>query len=421
MNQTSKSKRNTFPYNPISIFILAIGLLFLPSAVTANEVDFSGMLRSYTAGRFSESDIAVAEQTSDFTIQGWGDISKILVNPYAYVGMDGEPEIGIREAYIDLFLPSLDLRIGKQAIVWGQAEGAFITDIVSPQDLRGYILSDFDEIRMGIPAVKGDYYLGSFTLEAVWLPGFVPTSLPSSDSIWAIQPDFSWAPGTVTVNPASEVDPDLENGELFTKISYFGSTLNAEIMAGYSRDDKPVMQMDKSAAPDITVTPVFKNYTVLGGSFSSTIASAVLRTEAAVYLDRAFNTTDPAISDGIIDMNQLHGLAGVDWSFLGTSMSAQYIVQYIQDYNDFLFADEYNHMATFRVRDSFLSDTLTLELFAYMEFDPGNALLRPSVTWSMEDGVELKTGAEIFLGDDEGTFGMYGDNTMAYVSLRWYF
>ena len=52
---------------------------------------------------------------------------------------------------------------------------------------------------------------------------------------------------------------------------------------------------------------------------------------------------------------------------------------------------------------------------------PADGLLRPSVSYSIEDGVEIETGAELFFGDDEGSFGQYADNSLAYVSLRWYF
>ncbi|MGF1587294.1 MAG: hypothetical protein ACFCUM_18390 [Bacteroidales bacterium] len=44
------------------------------------------------------------------------------------------------------------------------------TDIVSPKDLREFLLPDFDEIRMGVTAHKLIYYFGMSTIEAVWTP-----------------------------------------------------------------------------------------------------------------------------------------------------------------------------------------------------------------------------------------------------------
>lgn len=392
--------------------VIAALALVLPAFLHAGDIELTGMLRSYTGSRFSEADTPAAEQTVDLSLQGWGDLSRMLINPYVYVDADGELDAGIREAYIDLFLPSLDIRIGKQAVVWGEAEGAFITDIVSPQDLRSFILADFREVRMGVAAVKADWYAGPFTIETVWLPRFVPASQPDADSIWhtASMPDMSGAQ-----LPGSE----LENSEVFGKISYFGSAFNAELMAGYAWDDLPVLT---GPAPSAVVG--YERLTVAGGSFSTTIGSVVLRTEAAAYLDRAFTRVEtpgapPTL--GTAEHHQIHALGGLDWSMAGIDFSSQYIAQYIHDWNESLMAEEYVQTVTFRMRDSFLSDTLTLQLFGYFGLDPADALLRPSLTWSLEDGVELETGAEIFLGDETGTFGRYADNSLAYLSLRWYF
>ena len=118
-----------------------------PLMAFAGDVEMAGMVRSYTGVRPAEGDIPAAELTVDLTLQGYGDMTRITVNPYTYINPDAAPVIGMREAYIDILLPSVDFRIGKQAVVWGEAEGAFITDVVSPQDMRSFILADFREVK----------------------------------------------------------------------------------------------------------------------------------------------------------------------------------------------------------------------------------------------------------------------------------
>lgn len=100
----------------------------------------------------------------------------------------------LRELYLDLYFNNFDLRIGKQQIVWGKADGAFITDLVSPLNLTEFLLPDFDEIRIGVNAVKFDYYLGNNTFEIIWLPNFTPAEKPGDGSIWYIQPEFLISP-----------------------------------------------------------------------------------------------------------------------------------------------------------------------------------------------------------------------------------
>jgi len=82
---------------------------------------------------------------------------------------------------------------------------------------------------------------------------------------------------------------------------------------------------------------------------------------------------------------------------------------------------EFGHTVTFRVQKTLLDDRLTAKVFSYLEIDPMNALVRPSLSWNIEDGVILEGGAELFFGDEDGMFGYYHDNSMVYASLRWYF
>lgn len=405
-------------------FGLIAAMLLSAATLGAKDVDFHGMLRSYTGVGLTTADLTKNEQTVDITLEGWGDRTRLVVTPYAYIGIENEPEVGIREAYVDFYFDQTDVRIGKQAIMWGQAEGAFITDIVSPRDMRSFILADFREIRKGIPAIKADYYAGSYTFEGIWVPQFTPSSMPSEDSIWGRDLPIDM---DIDIKMADEPALDLENSEIFGKIRYFGPRISWEIMGGYAWTDEPHVS-SITPGPPPEAEQAFGRYTVAGGSFSTTLGNTVLRGEAAAYFDKPFSIVHIGTPPTVVveKHHQIQSLAGLDWSLWGMEMSAQYIFSYINGHTDGMldqgkFIKEMSHTVTFRVQDTFLDDRLTAKLFSYVEIDPLNALIRPSLSWSIEDGVLLEGGVEIFIGDEEGTFGAYQDNTMGYVSLRWYF
>lgn len=120
---------------------------------------------------------------------------------------------------MDIYFDNFDLRIGKQQIIWGKADGVFITDVISPRDLSEFILPDFEEIRIGTNAVKFDYYLGNSTFEAVWIPTFQPTILPDGNSIWASK--MSDFPMPVSYDYANaEVEKKLSESEIALKYSF---------------------------------------------------------------------------------------------------------------------------------------------------------------------------------------------------------
>ena len=125
----------------------------------------------------------------------------------------------------------------------GKSDGVFITDVVSPKDLSEFLLRDFDEIHMGITALKANYYLGDNTFEFIWAPNFFSTQMPDENSIWFPQLDFPAAP--VFDYSRKEVAAKLENSELFAKFSAITSAIDFEIMGGYAWDDDPTMHITK--------------------------------------------------------------------------------------------------------------------------------------------------------------------------------
>ena len=233
---------------------------------------------------------------------------------------------------------------------------------------------------------------------------------------------------TVSLNEATMPELSLENSEVFGKVRYFGPQISWEVMGGYAWTDEPYVESISGSPPTLTAHQAYGRYTIAGGSFSTTIGSAVLRGEAAVYIDKPFSVVDftnaPPVT--VEKHHQMQSLVGIDWSLWGMDMSTQYILGYIHNFTEGMLDQgkipkETSHTLTFRVQETFLDDRLTAKVFTYVELDPLNALIRPSLAWSVEDGVILEGGVELFVGDEEGTFGAYQDNTMGYVSLRWYF
>lgn len=70
----------------------------------------------------------------------------------------------LREFYVQGDVGPALLTIGKQQVVWGQADGLKVLDVVNPQYFREFILPEFEESRRGSVAT----HLASTTF--CWLP-----------------------------------------------------------------------------------------------------------------------------------------------------------------------------------------------------------------------------------------------------------
>ncbi len=401
---------------------LLTGLVLLlagpPVVSTAQEPALHGYLRNYTGARVGEElDFSIVQNTFDLELEYFADRAAFKVNPVFYHSATGDQqlELDLKEAYVDLYFDSVDLRMGKQQIIWGKAEGVSITDVVSPKDLSEFLLPDFDEIRIGITALKTDLYLGPTAFELVLVPVFTPNVQPEPGSIWRVTPPY---PPTATVNDAEEVEMDLENGEIFGKFSYLGSLLDFELMGGYMWDDEPIPHV--TSLMPMEVTPKHHRLVLGGGSFSTTVAGAVLRAEGAYYHGKRFQTDDPAEGEGVIRRDYVHYLVGSDFGLLGLDLSVQYVQKIILDYDESIASDQLDHMATFRISKTFLRETLRLELFSYVGLNEPDALLRPKIVYDLTDGLELLLGSNIFLGDS-GLFGQYNGNDMVYAKVKYSF
>ncbi|MEA1873199.1 MAG: DUF1302 family protein [Bacteroidota bacterium] len=404
--------------------LLTLTLMFCQLQAQEN-VSINGYVRNYTGVLTEEpNNFSIVQNTFDLNLEKRANKVAFKVNPYLYHYTDRNLEVGLREAYMDMYFNNFDIRLGKQQIIWGKAQGVFITDVVSPKDLREFLLPDFDEIRTGVTAVKFNFYKGSHSFEAVWTPVFTPTQMPADGSIWAPTMNFPVNPEWDYSN--SEVSPSLENSEVFGRYSVMASAFDFELVGGYFYYDDPALHLNKEINPitmqltGLTVSPEYHRVGMGGGSFSVPIGDMIIRGEGAYYSGRYFQTEDPAISDAAIEKDNLHYMAGLDYTIGGVRLSAQFIQEYIIDYEDGIYNDEMENTMTFLAKKDFFREKLWIELFSYIGLNNEDALIRPKVTYDFADGFEIQTGANIFIGN-EGKFGQYDANDMLYWKIKYSF
>jgi len=413
------------------IGLLLIMLITAYQNTHAQNIDLSGFARTYEGVLVDNGDFSIIQQTLNLNFEKRGEKVAFKANPMIFMYNADSFDFRLREIYLDLYFENFDLRLGKQQVVWGKADGVFITDVVSPLNLTEFLLPDFDEIRTGVIAAKLDYYIGNSTIEAIWIPQFTPTTRPAQNSIWYTQPDFP-APATFDWSK-STINPSMENSEFFLKYSAMTSIIDFDLMGGYTWDDNPTMHTEKVFGMDTTqtppkpgliglnITPEHHRLTLFGGSFSTEIKGFILRGEAAYYSGKYFQTTDPASVDATIQKDYLNYVVGLDFSIGSVKLSGQFIQKYILDYDDFMRDDEINNMATFLARYDMMRETLHLELFSYIGLTNSDALIRPKITYDFDDSFSILLGGNIFVGDEDGQFGQYGDNSMIYTKIKYSF
>ena len=412
----------------LKILILT-GMLFIGNLINAQTIGIDGFVRNYTGVQYNNGDFNMLQNTLNLDFNMMGDKMALKANPLIYLYNIDSFDVRMREIYLDMYFNSFDIRVGKQQIVWGKADGVFITDIVSPLNLTEFLLPDFDEIRVGVYAAKVDFYLGNSTLEAIWKPIYAGNELPGPGSIWYKPPAF---PAPPTFDHSKEkINPSLENSEVYLKYSFSSSAIDFDLMGAYTWDQTPSMYVEKQFGMDtvthepylkgLLITPEHHRLYVAGGSFTSTIKSFVIRGEAAYYNGKYFQTADPLADGALVQKDYLHYVAGLDYGVGHLKLSTQFIQKYIFDYDSFMDEEEVQNTMTFLARYDAMRETLHLELFSYIGLKYGDALIRPKVTYDFSDAFSILLGSNIFVGDERGMFGKYQDNSMIYTKLKYSF
>lgn len=124
-------------------------------------------------------------------------------------------ELRLRQLYLDLESKVFDLRIGKQIIVWGNSDGIVGINTISPLDLREYITQNIEDIKIGISALKTNFYFRDHILEVIFVPIFKGHLFPEKGDIWYVDP-------YKTFDKAEQFPKNkLKNSEFGTRIQFF--------------------------------------------------------------------------------------------------------------------------------------------------------------------------------------------------------
>src|SRR6056297_2376159 len=91
----------------------------------------------------------------------------------------------LRDFYWDGSLGEINVRLGKQQIVWGALDGIKLLDLVNPQSFQDFILRDFAESRISLWSTLIAVPLERGKLEIVWTPDTTTHELAAPESAFA--------------------------------------------------------------------------------------------------------------------------------------------------------------------------------------------------------------------------------------------
>jgi hypothetical protein len=341
-------------------------------------------------------------------------------------------EAELRELYLDwsgrVGPARLNLRLGRQQVVWGQSIGLRILDVVNPQDYREFILDDPIDARIPLVGAKLDGVWAGTSFEAFAFPEFRPSLLANPESEFALDPSLRGflpalepvpVPGHfVAVELQDERNPKSWRGST-TAFGFrlartiFGVDLSLnyydayDALQAFRRRIEPATFFGLGPLPLNVITPDHVRTRTVGGSFSTSFSSFTLWGEGGVSFGRAFATSDLS-GDGVVRRPEFQTALGLDWT--GSDLlfaNLQWIQSGILDYGRPIEQYRWRNFVSLLLRLSLRHETVLPQLFALYGVERGEAMLRPSLEWKATDSLSLSVGADFFMGPRDGLLGQY--------------
>jgi hypothetical protein len=326
----------------------------------------------------------------------------------------------LREGYIEKSFGALDVKIGRQIIVWGRADKANPTDSFSSKDLTMLVTDDEDQ-RLGQMATQLVYNFESIRLISIWQsewrPSIFPLQAVPGVSFEALRP----------VNSQNQFGLKLDSsgGEMDWSISYYD---------GFNRT--PDLKVIEMGAGGIKLGLDYSPIQVYGADFAKTVGQYGIRAEAA------FTKTQDSDGKNPLQQNaSVFAVAGADRTLVENfNLNFQLMFKSIMDYQDpdsisdvntRLLAEnvarisnqKYKEQFGFTLRPSYklYNDTLELEV-AYVAWHRSeDYLVRPKITYAFSDTIKGTVGGEFYNGPADTLLGQLKDTSSLFTELRWHF
>ena len=400
-------------------------------------MDFSGLSRARVKGGLTLEMKHGDNWRSKFEVIAWYDASWAIHGRENYIQdvLDTyESYFDLKDAYVQGSLtPSLDLKVGRQVVIWGKSDSIRITDVINPLDNREPGMVDIEDLRLSEAMTRLDYYFGDWGLSGIIIHE------PRLEVEAAFGSDYR--PSDVFGTPIpydkfpDRADPgwSLENTQYAMSLDGRFSGWDLSYYAAHVYDNRFGIELVNNA-PQRT----FDMINMVGIASNIVSGSWLFKAEAALINDIDYRSTDRK--------NRLDVLVGFDYmGFKDTVISLELADRHIFDYEERMLTTTLPEAAAQNTFPDFVrEDSIQIALRTSYSFDHDNATVtyllslfggngpgdsfdggfqRLWIDYKYTDAVSISAGIVDYIGGD-GIIPFYRaieDNDRVYSEIKYSF
>jgi hypothetical protein len=326
---------------------------------------------------------------------------------------ENESELELGEVWLlGSITDQLDLKAGRQIVVWGKSDNIRVTDVLNPLDLREPGLTDLENLRLPVTMTKLDYFIWGLNLSGMAIHEIRYNKEPAFGS------DFFPAAQPPPTNETPDTGFDIDDTQFALALHGIFHGWDASLYGAYFYDDTPRFDVDSSGSQKLK----HARLKMIGGAFNIAAGNWLFKTEAA-YLDgiRFFNSGR--------DFNRIDALVGVEYSgFTDTTLSFEIADRHILNFDRQIkaapdFAEKDRWVSALRLSRTFLNETLALTILAQTWGLTGEdgAFQRFTAEYDLTDAIELTGGFVLYQSGDLPRFSNIGQNDRLYLEIKYNF
>ncbi len=373
------------------------------------QTDYRGLSR-LRAKLFLEFDHKFSEKWKFFT-SGYGfyDFAYAANGRSRYtknVTRSYEDETELFELYLQgTLFDNIDIKVGRQIVVWGKSDNLRITDILNPLDNREPGMTDIENLRLPVTMTKLDYYFGQWALSLIAMHEKRFDKVPAQGS------DFNRS----TIMPPPEQAP--AGDEFAASLSGIFSGWDISFYIASLYNDTPRRQLTPAQKQ------IHDKLMMAGVATNIAFGNWLIKAEAARF-DRLEFTNSPGSTKSRDDM-----LAGIEYQGLtDQSLSFEIANRRINGFEKSMkswpdYAEEDDFQTAFRYTGNFINDTLQVILLAsaFGQTGNGGGFQRLSGKYDWTDSVAVTAGFINYQSGSKATMRTIGNNDRLFLEGKYSF
>ena len=326
-----------------------------------------------------------------------------------------ESELEVGEGYLQGSLSeNLDIKVGRQIVVWGKSDSIRVTDVMNPLDNRELGLVDIENLRLPVLMTRLDYY------HQAWQFSVLAQHEHRDPKEAAVNSEYF--PSSVLPIPPGVQFPDIPASTMQLDETTFSfaadgrfSGWDLSLYAGRFQDSRwhftnGVTERD------------YGLFNMLGVSTNVMVDAWLLKAEMAVLSELQYNTVPE-------DKTRVDLLLGFEYKGIrDTTISLEVADRYLIDYQPIMknlpdFVDEHELQTALRVLYNFNHDRATLGYLGQYfgnTFEKGG-FHRAWLEYELTHSVNVTGGMIDYFGGDNPMLDAMRNNDKLFIEAKYFF